>query len=126
MHQARASGHENVTVKVTGKWVKNVVCGLYVHGGICGASARRGRTPKLLGIALFNFRKAPDIHLAVLMKLVFLEYLPLELDFYCSSVSYLRLVEKWKVQCLSFCLATPRTCHFAMSSFVGNVLQIRL
>ena len=33
MHQAWASAHENVTVKVTGKWVKNVVCGLYVHGG---------------------------------------------------------------------------------------------
>ena len=72
MHQAWASAHENVTVKVTGKWVKNVVCGLYVHGGICGASAGRGRTPKLLGTALFNFRKAPDIHLALLIKLAFL------------------------------------------------------
>ena len=69
MHQARASGHENVTVKVTGKWVKNVVCGMYVHGGggICGTSAGRRGTPKLLGIALFNFRKAPDIHLNLLI-----------------------------------------------------------
>ena len=72
MHQARASGHENVTVKVTGKWVKNVVRGLYMGGGICGASAGRRRgTPKLLGIALFNFRKAPDIHLNLLVKLDF-------------------------------------------------------
>ena len=38
MHQAWPSGHENVTVKVTGKWVKNVVRG-EVGGEICGASA---------------------------------------------------------------------------------------
>ena len=47
-------------------------CGVRaVHGGVCGASAGGRETPKLLGIALFNFRKAPDIHLNLLVKLDF-------------------------------------------------------